>query len=106
MEESKQLSNKLYISNQAVEDLEDIWDYIANDNVKRADAFLDKLYTKCLELSELKGVGRSRDDLLPALKSFPYKKYIIFFYRTELEINISRILHSGRDISRIFGEES
>ena len=99
------MSDRLHISNQAVEDLEVIWAYIADDSLVRADGFIDRLYSKCVELSELEGVGRPREDLLPGLKSVPFKKYVIYFYRSENGVDIVRILHSARDIDELFRVE-
>ena len=43
----------------------------------RADAFVDRLYLKCVEPSEFDGVGRAREDLLTGLKSFPFKRLVL-----------------------------
>lgn len=96
------MSERLYISDQAVEDLEDIWTYIAEDSVSRADGFVDRIYAKCVDLSELEGVGRARDELLPGLKSFPFKRYVIYFYRSSSRVDIVRVLHSARDVDEMF----
>ena len=83
------MSKRLYISDQAIEDLEDIWAYIA-DSVSRADSFVDRLYAKCVDLFELDGVGRSREELLPGLKSL-FKRYVIYFYRSSSGVDIVRV---------------
>lgn len=67
------MSKPLYISDQAVEDLEDIWAHIADDSITRADGFIDRLYSKCVDLSGLDGIGRSRDELLPGVEKFSFQ---------------------------------
>ncbi|WP_235670367.1 type II toxin-antitoxin system RelE/ParE family toxin [Prosthecochloris vibrioformis] len=43
-----------------VEDLAEIWDYIAEDSPNRADSFIDSIDSKFRELSELPHIGRPR----------------------------------------------
>jgi toxin ParE1/3/4 len=95
-------SKQSFLSEEAVLDLEEIWSYISEDSVAIADSFIDQLYQKCLEISELVGVGHKRDDLFPNLLSLPYKKYVIFFIRTKHRVEIVRILHGHRDIPSQF----
>jgi len=70
---------KLIISERAVEDLIDIWSYIALDNYVAADKFTDELYESCKSLAVMPEMGRVRDELLPGLRSLPHKGYIIFY---------------------------
>ena len=91
------------ISSEAIRDLNEIWDYVAEDNQKAADALIDLLVQKCRELVRLEGVGHRREDLLPGLLSQPCRKYVIFFRRKE-EVEIVRILHGARDIGTVFEE--
>ena len=51
----------------ALEDLADIWDYIAEDSQARADAFIDSIDMKINELAGSPHAGRSRMELLPGL---------------------------------------
>lgn len=99
------MARDLIISDEAVSDLEDIWDYIATDSPIKADRFIDKLYQKCIDISDLDGIGRRRDELSDGLLSIPNKKYIIFFERKKIHVNIARILRGSRDLDQIFEEE-
>jgi len=56
-------------------DLDEIWDYIAEDSPERASNFLRKLYAKMQTLAANPNIGRKRDELLPGLRSFPYGNY-------------------------------
>ncbi len=47
----------------ALEDLADIWDYIAEDSQARADAFIDSIDMKINELAGSPHAGRSRMEL-------------------------------------------
>jgi plasmid stabilization system protein ParE len=92
------------LSPEAVIDLEEIWLYIASQSVRNADSFLDELYNKCIEISELNGIGHIRDDLFPGMLSLAYKRYVIFFVRREEIVEIVRILHGARDIPKVFNQ--
>jgi toxin ParE1/3/4 len=44
-------------------DLLDIWDYIADDSLDRADDFLDRIESKLLTLAQNSGLGRKIPEL-------------------------------------------
>jgi len=52
---------------RAADDLIELWDYIAEDNVTRADAFIDDVDAKFHLLVEQPMLGRSRKELAPGL---------------------------------------
>ena len=52
---------------RAADDLVELWDYVAEDNVRRADAFLDDVDAKFHLLAEQPMLGRSREELAPGL---------------------------------------
>lgn len=60
-------NNKLIISEQARDDLVDIWQYIALDSIQRADDFIDFVYGQCNEIAAFPEIGRKRDELIPGL---------------------------------------
>ena len=88
-----------------IEDVADIWEYIAEDSEARADAFIDSIDRKFHELSDSPHIGRSRPELLPGLSSFPFGRYIIFYLIIPWGIEIVRVLHSARDIDPQFNPQ-
>ena len=72
-------SNELIVSDQAQEDLTEIWLYIAADSPTAADSFLDLILEKCSLLCQTPQMGRSREELLSGLRSFPCKRYVVFY---------------------------
>jgi len=88
----------LIISERARQDLEDIWDYIALDDIDAANQTLDTIYETCETIAEVPHIGRSRDELLPGVRSFPIKKHTIFYRIHNQIIEIVRILHARQDI--------
>jgi toxin ParE1/3/4 len=87
---------------EAVSDLEEIWFYIGSQSTRNADSVIAQLCNKCMEISELSGIGRKRDELIPGVMSLAYKKFVIFFKRSSDSVEIIRILHGARDIPKVF----
>jgi toxin ParE1/3/4 len=86
-------------------DLTEIWDYIADDNERRADAFVDLIDQKFQELARHPHMGRSRDELEESLRSFPVGRYVIFYRVILGGIEIIRVLHGSRDLNAIFNPD-
>ncbi|MFZ2654953.1 MAG: type II toxin-antitoxin system RelE/ParE family toxin [Victivallales bacterium] len=93
---------KLIISRRAIEDLIDIWSYIALDNYDAADAFTDKLHASCKALPKMPDMGRSRDELMPGLRSLSYKGYMIFYRAVNQNLEIIRVLNGCMDVDSMF----
>ena len=83
----------------AFSDLAEIWSFIADDSVANADRFLALLDDKLNRLATQPLMGRSRDELMPGLRSFPFRRFIVFFLPLPDGIDIGRVIHSARDIS-------
>ncbi|OGV70020.1 MAG: hypothetical protein A3K19_28665 [Lentisphaerae bacterium RIFOXYB12_FULL_65_16] len=93
---------RLVVSDAARADLIGIWAYIARHNPAAADAFLDRLYAQCQQLAGVPGLGRTRDELLPGLRSLPVARYVIFYRVTGEALEIARVLSAYRDIDALF----
>ena len=83
---------------RAADDLLEIWDYIADDNIARADAFIDDADTRFHILAERPLLGRSREELASGIRSFPLGRYVIFYEVLRDGIEIVRVLHGSRDL--------
>ncbi|MCG8344051.1 MAG: type II toxin-antitoxin system RelE/ParE family toxin [Chlorobiales bacterium] len=86
----------------AVEDLAEIWDYIAEDSPNRANSFIDSIDRQFHKLAESPHIGRSRSELLSGLLSYPIGRYIVFYLIISGGIEIVRVLHAARDIDEHF----
>jgi toxin ParE1/3/4 len=85
-------------------DLLEVWDYIADDSMDRADEFLDRIEEKLQALARNPGMGRRREDLLLGLQSLPIGNYIVFYREIKDGIDVIRVLRGSRDIEAIFGQ--
>lgn len=83
----------------ALADLAEIWSYIADDSEANADRFLDRLEGKLRLLATQPGMGRARPELMHDLRSFPFERYVFFFFALPEGIEIVRVIHSARDVT-------
>lgn len=96
---------RLTVRPQALSDLDDIFDYIAEDSVTRATSFITRLYRQMEKLSTNPSMGRHREDLFPDLRCFPYGNYLIFYISLNDGVDIVRVLNGARDIEALFKDE-
>jgi toxin ParE1/3/4 len=86
---------------RAADDLIELWEYIADDSVTRADAFIDDVDAKFHLLAEQPMLGRTREKLAPGLRSFPFGRYVIFYEVIPDGMAIVRVLHGARDLGTL-----
>jgi toxin ParE1/3/4 len=92
------MANRPRKSPQAEFDLTSIWDFIAHDNVRAADALLVRIEAAFDMLAANPLAGRARDDLAPTIRSFPVGNYIIFYLPLSDGVEVVRVLHGRQDI--------
>ena len=97
--------SRFRISTQAAQDIENIWKYVAPNNLKAANRLFDTLQESFPKLAKFPQLGRERSELAPFLRSFPVKNYLIFYRPIDEGIEIVRILHGSQDIETIFQDE-
>ena len=90
----------LFISDQATEDLMELWLYIANDSPRNADKFIDHIYQQCFLICSSPELGRQRDELLSGVRSFPVKRYIVYYRIKSEYLEIIRVMSGYRDIEQ------
>jgi toxin ParE1/3/4 len=91
---------------QAAADILDIWDFIAEDSLEQADAWIDRLDESLRLLASQPLMGRARPELVDGLRSRPFERYVIFYLPLSDGIDVVRVLHSARDIEAIFGDDT
>lgn len=88
----------------ALEDLRAIATYIAEDDPDRALSFIAELQDKAAQAAERPESFPARDDLAAGLRATRLGRYLIFFLNLPDEVQIVRVLHSARDLGRLFDE--
>ena len=86
------------LSAEAERDLEDIGDYIARDNPRRALSFVVELRSKCLGLAE----APEAYPLVPRYEALGVRRrvhgaYVIFFVVAPDRVTVLHVLHGARD---------
>jgi len=87
------------LGTEAELDLNDIWEYVAQDSIDAADRWIGKLFDAFDGLARNSGMGHKRDDLAtyPVL-FWPVGAYLIL-YRIQKEfIEIVGVTQGARDI--------
>ena len=83
-------------------DILEIWSYIAEDSIVEADRWVDTLDAKFDVWATQPMMGRSRDEIAPALRSLAFGRYVVFFEPLPDGIDIVRVLHGSRDFDAAF----
>lgn len=87
---------------QALDDLFDIWSYIAQDSPAAADRVEQAIYLACERLVGSPLIGMIRKDLTALPVRFwlvtPYTNYFIVYDPASKPLQIVRILHRARNI--------
>lgn len=91
---------KEYVLSTGAElDLDEIWEYIALDNIRSADRWIGKFFDAFDALARNPGIGHKREDLTPfPILFWPVGAYLIL-YRAQKEcIEIVAVTQGARDI--------
>jgi toxin ParE1/3/4 len=95
---------KIERSQQAEQDLIDLWTYIAADNPAAADNLLDQIESVCKMLARAPLLGRARSELAAGLRSFSVGDYLIFYLPRKNGIVVVRVLSGHRNLDALFEE--
>lgn len=97
--------NRYQFTPQALDDLFDIWSYIAQDNTAAADRVEEAIYLSCELLAKSPLAGTLRKDLTSLPVRFwvvpPFPNYLLVYDPEAKPLQIIRILHGARNIPSI-----
>lgn len=94
---------KFLLTDDAKNDLDNIWYYIAIDNPEAASKVEDEIIKSFYILSENPLIGHKREDITqkPQIRFWSVFSYLIVYDAMATPINILRILSGYRDIPSI-----
>ena len=93
------------LSLEASQDLIEIYEYIAQDNVDAAERVRLELLEAMQGLAEMPGMGHRREDLTRSPVLFwNVRSYQIIYQRGTRPLEIVAVLHGKRNIRRILRE--
>ncbi len=95
---------RFVLTQRAKQDVNEIWDYIATDNIEAADRVLDALDRAIVKLAKTPGIGHWREELTGKRHRFFLVHSYLIVYRPETKpLQIIRILHASRDLQNTLG---
>ena len=87
------------LSADADHDLDEIWEYIAADNLDAADRWIGKLFDAFEALGQTPGMGHRRGELtLHPVLFWPVGAYLIIYRSDRRPIEIVAVTQGSRDI--------
>jgi len=91
--------NEYVLSSGALLDLDEIWDYIAEDSIDAADRWIGKLFDAFDALVRTPGMGHKREDLTAyPILFWPVGAYLILYRVQTGRIEIVAVTQGARDI--------
>ena len=99
---------KYHLTNKAVKDLADIWNYTYDTwSERQADEYYNMLIVSCNQIAENPNLlGKRYDEILEGIRGFKTNKHIIFYRIVhDNEVEIVRILHERMDLRHRINEK-
>jgi len=84
-------------------DLEEIADFIARDNPRRALSFIRELRERCQKITWFPEAIQLRPALGEGIRLVPYGRYVICYTIRSGEVRIERILAGERNLPDLLG---
>jgi plasmid stabilization system protein ParE len=80
-------------------DLQEIWEYIAEDSVEAADRWVGKLFEAFGTLARTPALGHKREDLTAhPIRFWPVGAYLVLYRIQSRRIEIVAVTQGARDI--------
>lgn len=90
------------LSPESLEDLENIWNFIAADDPAAADRVIDELFEAFQRLASWPGTGHFRRDLTERqVRFWPVRSYLVVYRESSSGVQIVAILHGSRDVPTV-----
>jgi len=91
---------KFKLTNYAVKDLSDIWNYTLNNwSESQADRYYKLILNACASIAKKPKQGKVYEEIYPELKGKKTSKHIIFYrVMADQSIEVTRILHEKMDL--------
>jgi toxin ParE1/3/4 len=99
-------AHRYRLSRRARSDLDAIAGYLSENSPEAARGVLIELRDTFHLLARNPEIGTARDDLHPNVRLFtpakPASNYVVFFYQSAGEVEISDVIHAARDWEGMF----
>lgn len=93
---------RITFADEALQDLDGIYRYIAEDNMAAADRHRKQLQRRWEQLMDQPRMGRVRDELKPGYRSITEAEYVILYRIVSAqEVQVMRVLHGKQDLGKV-----
>jgi plasmid stabilization system protein ParE len=92
---------KFELARRALQDLQQIWEYVSEESFTAADRLLEEFYRTFQRLAETPGPGHKRSDLTQRPVLFLALHSYLIIYRNSTPLQIARIIHGKRDVKKL-----
>lgn len=80
-------------------DLDEIWEYIAEDNIESADRWVGRLFDAFEAIARNPGIGHTRQDLTAhPILFWPVGAYLVLYRARKEKVEIIAVTQGSRDI--------
>jgi len=80
-------------------DLDEIWEYIAEDNIESADRWVGRLFDAFEAIARNPGIGHTRQDLTAqSILFWPVGAYLVLYRARKERVEIIAVTQGSRDI--------
>ena len=94
---------ELEVTDQAYDDLLEIWKYVARYNEPAANRLAEKIEKAYKSLPRFPFKGAIRDDLGVNVRSYPVGNYVMYYEVDDDKVSVVRVIHGARDIQSLEG---
>lgn len=92
---------KVIFSPQSRQDLREVFEYIAQDDLDASIGFVRRLKQRCFDLGPLPNAGRKRDEIRQGYRSVTEGEYVIIYRLRPDAIEILHVVHAKRDLDKV-----
>jgi len=88
-------------TDQAEQDLIEIWLHIARDKPSAAEKLLERIDGACARLAQNPRMGPARPDLAADLRYFVVGAYLILYRESDDSVEIVRVVHGAMNLDML-----
>lgn len=97
--------NRFELTKEALADIDELWDYIAEDNLDAANRVSDAILDACALLASQPLIGHARQDLTTRSVLFWSSGKYLIVYRPDTEpLRIIAVFHGSRDVAALLAD--
>ena len=90
------------LSETAIADMGEAYEYVARDNEAAAENLLLEFQKRFHLLAAFPAAGHERKNLMRGVRSYPVGNYVLFYRQVDDGVEILRVFHGARDIEGLF----